>query len=89
MKLKYTFENVNMGDEIISVPVGDGASEVHGVLKMNESGREIMELLQDETTEEKILDYLTAKYENSREELAVNVRETIAKLREAGLIAED
>ncbi len=89
MKLKYTFENVDMGDEIVSVPVGDHADDVHGVLKMNESGKEIIELLQEETTEEKILDYLDSKYENNREELAANVKEVIAKLREAGLITED
>ena len=35
MKLKYTFEAVDMGDEIIFVPVGDKASEVHGVLKLS------------------------------------------------------
>ncbi len=89
MKLKYNFENVDMGNEIVSVPVGDNAKDVHGVLKMNSSGKEIIELLKEDTTEEKILNYLVSKYENNREDLAANVREIISKLREAGLITED
>ena len=88
MKLKYTFEDVDMGDEIIAVPVGDAAQAIHGVLKMNKSGKEIISLLKDDTTEEKILEHLAAKYENSKEEMSANIKETIKTLREAGLIAD-
>ncbi len=89
MKLKYTFEDVNMGEEIVSVPVGEGSKSIHGVLKMNTEGKEIMDLLKEETTEGKIIDYLTSKYENDRNEITAFVRRTIHTLYEAGLLSED
>ena len=39
MRLKHFFETIDMGDEIIMVPVGASAQQVHGVIKLNESGR--------------------------------------------------
>ena len=88
MKLKYTFEAVDMGDEIVCVPVGEGASEMHGVLKINKEGQEILELLKEETTEEQIVNTLAAKYQNDRTVLIEYVRNTIDSLRGAGLITE-
>ena len=46
MKLKNTFESVDMGNEIIMVPVGKSAEQVQGVLKLNAEGLEIMNMLE-------------------------------------------
>jgi uncharacterized alkaline shock family protein YloU len=88
MKLKYTFETVDMSDEIIAVPVGEDAKELKGVVKLNRAGQEIFSLLKNDTTEEKIVDALAAKYENSRENLAAYVRQMLETLRSDGLLAE-
>ena len=88
MKLKYRFEIVDMGDETVFVPVGKNAKEVHGVLKLNSSGKEIVSLLVNDTTEESIVNMLTEKYGNEHEELVSYVHNTIAYLRKAGLIEE-
>ena len=88
MKLKYTFEAVDMGDEIIFVPVGAGAAEVSGVLKLNAEGQEIADMLKVDTTPEKTVDALAAKYENDRATLAKYVSGVVAQLRDAGLLEE-
>jgi len=88
MKLKYLFESVDMGDEIIAVPVGDNASEIRGVIKLNKEGFEIFELLKYETTEAAIVDTLCAKYENRREQLTDYVHKIIHTFTEVGIIAE-
>ena len=88
MKLKYTFESVDMGDEIISVPVGEGALKVQGVLKLNAEGREILDMLKADTTEKQIVDALEAKYENDRAMLVRYVGDALRSLRDAGLIEE-
>lgn len=88
MKLKYTFDAVNMGDEIVSVPVGKGADELHGIVKMNKSGQEIMDFLKEDTSVEKIVDALSAKYENDREELISDVLHIVDELRKAGILDE-
>lgn len=88
MKMKYTLEYVDMGDEIVAVPVGKNAQEMKGVLKLNSWGREICDLLGEDTTEEAIVDRLCDKYENSREAIRSFVSSFLPRLREAGLLEE-
>ena len=86
MKLICQFEAVDMADEIIAVPVGEKSDELHGVLKLNAAGREILELLKEETTEEAIVEALAAKYENDRKELAGYVHKFAEELAQKGLL---
>ena len=88
MKLKYRFDAVHMGDEIISVPVGDGAVRVHGVIRLYNAGFEIMELLKNDITADGIVRVLASKYDNGREELAGYVSRAVLALKNAGLIEE-
>lgn len=86
MKLKYSFESVDMGDEIILVPVGEGANEVKGVIKLNKEGLEIVELLKNNITKDQIVKLLSAKYENDWHTLSGWVDKVIYSLTAAGLV---
>ena len=88
MKLKCSFEFVEVGDETVAVPVGENAKSVNGVLKLNKEGREIFSMLEKETSEAEIVDILAGKYKNSRESLAAYVRNLLETLRSYGLITE-
>ncbi len=61
-KLKYTFEMMELDDTIVAVPVGDGAQDLRGVVKLNQSAAEIFELLKQETTEDMVVAELKKKY---------------------------
>ena len=87
MKLKYEFETVELDGEYMAVPVGDNASELHAMLRLNETASAILELLKAETTEEAVIDGVCARYEGEREEIAAAVREYVRQLRDAGLLA--
>ena len=88
MKLKYMLEATELDDELICVPVGPGAEEVQGVLKLNASGYEIVKLLEEETDQETIVNALAAKYETERATLAAYVEKFVSALRESGMIEE-
>lgn len=88
MKMKCNFEAVDMGSEVIAVPVGDGADQVHGVLKLNETGLEIIEMLQKDTTIEEIISKLTSKYENDADTIEKYVQDIVELLRSNELIDE-
>ena len=88
MKLKYLLEATELDDELICVPVGPGAEAVQGVLKLNESGYEIVQLLEQDTTQDAIVDALAAKYQTDRATLANYVAKFVGVLRESGLIEE-
>ena len=88
MKLKYNFESVDMGSEIIAVPVDNGSQHLHGVLKLNKEGFEILEMLKEDTFEEDILDVLTSKYDNDPKDIKQYVHMFVEKLREYSLITD-
>lgn len=88
MKMKCTFEAVDMGSEVIAVPVGNGADQVHGVLKLNKAGLEIVDMLGKDTTTEEIISKLTSKYKNDADTIAKYVRDIVELLRNNNLIEE-
>ncbi|MDO4466490.1 MAG: PqqD family protein [Bacillota bacterium] len=87
MKLKHTFEIMELDDECVAVPILESANEIHGVIKLNDTGVEIFTALEDETSEEEIVSKLAEKYnETSKEEIASFVHEFLEGLCEAGLV---
>ena len=88
MKLKYDFEQVEMGDdEIIAVPVGVGAGELQGVLKLNYAGKVIFDLLKSDALVEDIVEQLLVRYDNDKSTIAEYVNSVIEVLMKYGLIA--
>ena len=87
LKLKYTFEILEIDEQQMAVPVGEGADELHGILKLNKSAAAILELLKEETTEEEIVEKLLEKYDEPKEELQKYVHEYMKELEEAELLA--
>lgn len=88
MKLFCDFELMDMGDEYVAVPIGDKASQVRGVVKLNKSGVEIFNLLKKETTEDDIINTIANKYDNDRTTISKYVHALIETLRKDGLIAD-
>ena len=88
MKSKYTFEKMELDDEFVAVPVGENAADLHAVLNVNEEAMRILELLQNETTEEEIVTQLMKEYSGAKEEIASLVSDYISQLRQEGLLEE-
>ena len=59
MKLKGTFEPVDMGDEIVMVPVGNNTGKVQGIIKLDPAGKEILDLLTAYDNEDEVVRVLT------------------------------
>ena len=86
MKSKYTFEKMELDDEIVAVPVGESAADLHAVLNVNEEAMRILELLKEETTEESIVAQLLKEYTGEKEEIAAYVHQYIEQLAVEGLL---
>ena len=87
MRLKYEFETVEIDDEILAVPVGDNADQLHGLLRLNETAADILSHLKKETTEEQVVEDMLKVYDIDRESLTAHVHNYILKLQEAGVLA--
>lgn len=86
MKLNYTFEFMEIDDEVVAVPVGDNAGKLHGIVKLNASGAEILKMIQDGKTEREIVDALNKKYQSADSELGKYVSKYLIHLNEIGLL---
>ena len=86
MKLKYEFETVEIDGEIMAVPVGDNADELHAMLRLNETAAAILGLLKEETTEQAVIDGILAEYEGDPAEIAAQVRAYLQTLRDNGVL---
>ena len=62
MKLRYNFEIMDMGEEFVAVPVGDGASDFHGMMRMNKDAAEMRQLIQENTSPDDVLAELLRRY---------------------------
>lgn len=88
MRLKYTFETMELGDQIVVIPVGDGASNFHGVIKVNEVGAKILKYLSEDLSEDVIIERLIEEYDAPLEVLQESVRCFLSSFEEKGMLTE-
>ena len=86
MKAKYSFEIMELDDDKVAVPVGKGAEQFHGVLKVNETAVDILKLLENETNEMQIVNALLTQYSGERNEIAGYVHDFVERLKAEGLV---
>ena len=86
MKAKYSFEIMELDDDQVAVPVGVGADGFQGVLRINETAAFILKLLEEDTTEERILDQIMEQYSGNRDEISEYIHEYIQILRQEGIV---
>jgi hypothetical protein len=77
---------MELDDSIVAVPIGDGAKEYKGVLKMNETAAAIFKLMEKGLTESEIVDAIEREYEVPREKLVSDVQKYISLFEAEGLI---
>ena len=86
MKLKDAFIIQDVDGTQFLVPVG--AEAFSGIVRSNRTAAYIVNCLKEETTEEKIVDAMCARYDAPRECIAADVREIIGTLRSIGALDE-
>jgi hypothetical protein len=87
MKLKYTFDTMQLEDSIIAVPVNALNDGFRGVVKLNETAAAIFELLSRDITEDEIVEALLKEYDAPRETVSKAVHKCIIGFEEKGLLA--
>lgn len=86
MKLKHRFSITTVMDEIIAVPV-DSDSQFNGVLAINETMKDIMELLSEDITEEALVREMMEMYKDvTWEEMETAIHEVCCNLRNEGIL---
>lgn len=86
MRLKSSFELMELDDHVIAVPVGENSNAFHGIIKLNDSAAYIFNLLKDDITEEEIVESLKKEYDAPKKTLAEDLQKCLFELKEKGLI---
>ena len=73
------------GDHIL-VPIGKTSLNFHGLITMNEMGKTIWNLLENEITLEQLLQKILAEYDVSADQARGDIENFVSKLRENGCI---
>ena len=87
MRISDNYVLQRIADDYIAVPVGSAADNLRGVIKLNETGAYLWNLLSEkEQTTEKLMDALIAEYGINKETARIDVEKVINRLREIGCI---
>lgn len=88
MKIKEGFVTREIADTIVAVPTGELVNEFQGIIKLTQSAKFIWDLLQEDTTIEKLIDALVQKYELERDTAKADVERFVNNLKSANIIEE-
>lgn len=86
MKLKYTFDLMEIDDSWMAIPISESDDTLKGIIKLNETAYEIFKLLNEETSERKIVESMTGQYDISNNELSKYVHRFVEELRQQDLL---
>lgn len=86
MKIKPGFVLRQVAGNHIVIPSGKAAVDFSGMITLNNSGVFLWNLLEEETTEEKLLGEMLNEYEIDEDTAKNDIRAFIEKLESAGLL---
>lgn len=75
-----------VGNDWVAVPTGEAADALHGVVRLNKTGKVVWDGLAEGLTKEQIVDSLTERFEVDDETAGAAVEAAMAKLADAGLL---
>lgn len=88
MKLKNGMITDSSSGEFIAVATGEASRVFNGLIKNNATANFLFEQLMSDTTEEKLVYSLLAKYDVSEKTAKKDVHDFLEKIRKTGLLDE-
>lgn len=89
MKLKDNWTLTELGDKYVAVPVQGGGDNFSGIVRLNETGKDIWQGISDGLGEDEIADRLADTYEGLDKQRALDaVRKVIETLKDGGLLED-
>ena len=88
MKVKEGFMLKEICGEYLIVPVGAQSIEFRSIIKLNETGVLLWELMQNDVSEHDLVDAIMEKYNAEETVVSADVSAFCQRLSEAGLLEE-
>ena len=88
MKQNPNFLLRQVAGSTVVVPVGPAAKRFPGMMRLNESGQFLWELLQNNKTEQELVDAMMVRYEVGFQQATQDVAAFLTRLRSVGALDE-
>ena len=89
MQIKKDFTIQKVGASYVAVAVGETSKTFHGMVRLNETGAFLWNLMAEkDCTEDELVDAVLAEYEVDRETVTADVRRIVESLRANQIFAE-
>lgn len=88
MKVSTDFSLRDIAGEHIVVPMGEAASQIYGIMTLNDSGLLLWNLLKQDRREEELTAALQAEYEIDGQTASRDVKTFLDKLRSVKILIE-
>ena len=75
-----------MGDEMVLVPLSDKVADMTNVITLNEVGADILKILEEPATIDKVVEELLEIYDVDRKTLLTDVEEFIREAMDKGVV---
>ncbi len=86
MKIKENFMLRKVADSYVVVPIGPAVANFNGMINLNGAGAFLWQLLENETTEDEVVNAMLQQYEVSEELARADVKKFITQLKDADLL---
>lgn len=89
MRIKKGFVLREVAGQIMVIATGEASKDFHGMIKLNSTGKDIWEGLQEGLSEEDIAKRLQEKYDVDSEKAVQDTRAFIQEMKELGFIVNE
>ncbi len=89
MRIKNGFVLREVAGQNMVIATGEASKDFHGMIKLNNTGKEIWQGMQDGLSETEIAKVLQEKYEIDIEKAEQDTREFIGKMLEMGFVVNE
>ncbi len=86
MKISSLFVLRKIADENVVIPIGNESDRLHGILRLNEAGAFLWDLLQTEQTEQSLLAAMTEQFQVDEETAKADIDVFLAELKKLGCL---
>lgn len=88
MKIKEGFVVRDIMGQCVVVATGEASEDFSGMIKLNDTGKDIWEAVAAGKSEEEIIDYIVSEYDVERDRAEVSVKKFITDMKDKGFIVD-
>lgn len=89
MRIKNGFVLREVAGQYVVIATGEASKDFYGMIRLNDTGKEIWQSLQEGLSEIEIATCIQEKYDVAYEEALEDTRNFVEKIREAGFLMNE